>query len=220
VLVFEIVPRLRNIIRTPGAVRGMPSEDQEELLAEATAIAARLLSQAEANGKTVTAGNVAYFAVLTLKSGRRFNSSGSTDAMAPGTQIRGRSRVSSMEEPIAGDQEDGTEQTLGDLLASEGADPAETAARNLDWKAFIATLDEKSLAVLRHIADETRLQELATAMRVSRSTVQSWRNKLTDLLREFMGVDVLRLVEAKPAWRDGLHAVRERMECRVERRAA
>jgi hypothetical protein len=218
--VFEIVPRLRNIIRVPGAVRGMPTEDPEELLAEATAIAARLVSQAESNGKAVTPGNVAYYAVLTLRAGRRFGSSGSTDAMGIRTQCRGRCRVSSLEEPIAGEGDDGTEQTLGDLLASEGADPAETAARNLDWKAFIETLDDKSLAVLRHIADETRLLELARAMRVSRSTVQSWRNRLTDLLREFMGPAILNDVERVPGWRDGLHAIRERMECRIERRAA
>jgi hypothetical protein len=217
--VFEIVPRLRNMIHVPGAVRGMPSEDPEELLQEATAIAARLLDQAESNQKTVTPGNIAYFAMLTFRAGRRFNSSGSTDVMGARTQIQGKSRMSSMCEPVSGGDE-GEEQTLGDLLACEGADPATTAARNIDWAEFIKTLDEKSLAVLRHIADEIRLQELATAMKVSRSTVQSWRNRLTGMVRDFMGAEILNDVERVPGWRDGLHAIRERMECRVERRTA
>jgi hypothetical protein len=220
VLVFEIVPRLKNIIRVPGAIHGAPTEDAEELLQEATAIAARLLDQAETNGKTVTPGNVAYYAMLTLRAGRRFGSSGSTDVMGARTQCVGRTRVSSLQEPITGDQEDGAEQTLGDLLASEGDDPATTAARNIDWKAFMATLDEKSLAVLRCMAGEIRLQELTHTYGVCRSTIQMWRNHLTELLREFMGPAILNDVERVPVWRDGLHAVRERMECRVERRMA
>ena len=96
----------------------------------------------------------------------------------------------------------------------------ETTARNLDWRALVATLDERALAVLHCMADEARLQEMATRKGVSRSTVQSWRNQLTELVRTFMGADVLHLIQRTPQWRENLTAMREQMACRMDRRTA
>ena len=110
--------------------------------------------------------------------------------------------------------------TLGDVLASDAEDPSETAARNLDWEALVATLDEKALAVLHCMADEVRLKEVATRHGVCRSTVQSWRNQLTELVRSFMGKDVLHMIQRTPQWRENLTAMREQMACRMGSRMA
>ena len=216
-LTDEIVPRLRTMI--PHKVSFVGAEDAEELLQDATLMAARLLARARANGKQVTPGNIAFYTMLHLRSGRRSHSASRSDAMGSRTQIVGHSRVTSMEAPVASDEASPEEPlTLGDVLASDAEDPSETAARNLDWEALIDTLDEKALAVLHCMADEVRLQELATRHGVCRTTVQGWRNQLTELVRTFMGADVLHMIQRTPQWRENLTAMREQMACRMDRR--
>ena len=218
-LVNEVVPRLRHTI--PHSVIPVGAEDHEELLQDATAMAARLLHSCEANGKTVTPGNIAYYTGLHTRSGRRFGYSGRSDALGSRTQLTGNSRVSAMDDPIgANDETTGEPLTLGDVLASDMEDPAQTAARNLDWQAFLATFDEQALAVLRCMAGEIRLQDLATRHGLSRSTVQHWRNRLTELVRAFMGADVLVELQRVPGWQENLRAFREQLACRIERRMA
>ena len=219
VLIDEIVPRLRAMI--PHQVSFVGAEDAEEVLQDATLMAARLLARARANGKQVTAGNIAYYTMLHIRSGRRSHSASRSDVMGTRTQIVGNSRVSSMEAPVASDDVSPEEpMTLGDVLASDAEEPSETAARNLDWQALVATLDENALAVLHCMADDVRLQEVATRHGVCRSTVQSWRNQLTELVRAFMGADVLHMIQRTPRWRENLTALREQVACRMGRRMA
>jgi len=219
VLTDEIIPRLRNLI--PHRVPCIGAEDAEELLQDATLLASRLLERCRLQGKTVTPGNIAHYTVLHLRCGRRSHSAGRSDAMGSRTQIMGLSRVAALDDPIAVAAEGLDEPaTLGDVLASDAEDPSETAARNLDWQALVATLNERDLAVLQCLADEVRLQEVATQHGVSRTTVQSWRNRLTELVRSFLGADVLRLIQRTPQWRENLTARREQMACRLDRRLA
>ena len=219
VLIDEIVPRLRHMI--PHHVSFVGAEDAEEVLQDATLMAARLLASARANGKQVTPGNIAYYTMLHVRCGRRSHSAGRSDVMGSRTQIVGNSRVTSLAAPIPAEEQSLDEpMTLGDVLASDAEDPSETAARNLDWQALVATLDEKALAVLHCMADDVRLQEVATRHGVCRSTVQSWRNQLTELVRAFMGEDVLRLIQRTPRWRENLFALREQVACRMDRRTA
>ena len=218
-LTDEIVPRLRSMI--PHRVSFVGAEDAEELLQDATLMAARLLARARASGKQVTPGNIAFYTMLHIRCGRRSHSAGRSDVMGTRTQIVGNSRVTSLAAPIpAPDDALDEPMTLGDVLASDAEDPSETAARNLDWQALVATLDEKALAVLHCMADDIRLQEVATRNGVCRSTVQSWRNQLTELVRAFMGHDVLHMIQRTPRWRENLTAMREQVACRLDRRTA
>ena len=57
VLLDQIEPRLR---ATMPYIRGVGSEDTEELLQDALALAAKMLHDLEERGKEVTPGNVAY----------------------------------------------------------------------------------------------------------------------------------------------------------------
>ena len=116
---------------------------------------------------------------------------------------------------VAGLGQEGADQAEEGLFIGEDAGRAGAA-----FEFLVATLDEKALAVLHCMADEVRLQELATRHGVCRSSVQSWRNQLTELVRSFMGEDLLRLVQRTPRWRESLFALREQMACRLDRRTA
>jgi hypothetical protein len=77
-----------------------------------------------------------------------------------------------------------------------------------------------SRVILECLADERPLLEVALARGLSRSTIQTHRNRLTEALRAFMGVDLLQLMQRPPQWRINIRATRERLACRYERRAA
>jgi hypothetical protein len=64
----EVVPRLRSAI--PQAVNFVGCEDAQELIQDATAMAARILHNAEAKGKKVPGSSVAYYSIQHCRSGR------------------------------------------------------------------------------------------------------------------------------------------------------
>ena len=219
VLVDEVVPRLRHLI--PHHVAFVGAEDAEEVLQDATLMAARILARARANGKAVTPGNVAYYTMLHIRCGRRSHSAGRSDVMGTRTQIVGHSRLQSMEAPLAPDDDFPDDTfTLGDVLASEAEDPSETAARNLDWQAFLATLDDRTRAILNCLAHELPLQTVADEHDVSRTTVQTWRKTLPQAVRSFMGEELLHWLQQAPAWQENLRSFRAQLACRLERRVA
>ena len=71
ILQEEVVPRLRSSI--PRAVRCVGAEDAEELIQDATVIAAKMIIRAESLGKLgkITPGNFAYYTLQHCKAGRR-----------------------------------------------------------------------------------------------------------------------------------------------------
>jgi len=103
VLMQEIAPRLRAAI--PKCVKTVGCEDHEELYQDGLAMAAHMLDGLEKRGKEVTPGNVAYYTLLHLKSGRRSYSTGHTDVMGSATQIGHNSMVLSFEEEVGHDDE-------------------------------------------------------------------------------------------------------------------
>jgi len=93
ILVQDIVPRIRYGVCSGRGVKTVGGEDIEELIQDATAHAALLLHRAEESGKEVSCGNIAYYALLHTRSGRRSTGGSRTDVMAPGTQLDGKSCV-------------------------------------------------------------------------------------------------------------------------------
>jgi hypothetical protein len=117
-LCTEIVPRLQSAV--PTAVNFVGSEDAEELVQDGTAMAAKMMHNAEHAGKRVTrsatgrrgeisAGNVAYYAIQHIKSGRRSVGYSCADAMATAMQLNGRTRLTSLDDVAAQDEETGGE---------------------------------------------------------------------------------------------------------------
>ncbi len=139
-LVNEIVPRIRSSILR--YVRLVGSEDAEEVSQDAIAMAAAMLERVEAQSKKVTPGNIAFYAVQMLRSGRRSTGSSNADVMGIGTQLNGRSMVQSFDEPVISEGDNSL--TLVDLLASDSEDPSIAAARKLDWEAFLESSDSSS----------------------------------------------------------------------------
>jgi hypothetical protein len=213
----EVVPRLRSAI--PRAVKFVGCEDAQELIQDATAFAAKLMDNVERAGKKVTPGNITYYTIQHMKSGRRSTGSTVVDVLGSGTQLNGNTRMSSLDDVVASDAESGGEIfTLNDVLSNDQEDPGTKAARKIDWESFCSGLSAREKMVIEFMVEGKSLRIAANALRVSDSTMQESKRNLRVKILEFMGSDILVEVRHKPQWKDGLDATREKMECRDERR--
>jgi hypothetical protein len=213
----QIVPRLISSI--PRAVSCIGCEDPQELVQDATAMAAKMLHNVEAAGKKVTPGNIAYYTIQHMKSGRRSTGSTVADVLGSGTQLNGRSRTNSFEEVVSSDEETGGEIfLLHDVLSNDQEDPSTKAARKMDWETFCAGLTDRELETVLAVAEGKSMVDVANKFRVSTSTIQNVKKSLGDKLLALMGNDILVEVRRSPRWKDNLAAADERMACRHERR--
>jgi hypothetical protein len=215
-LLDEIAPRLRSAV--PRVVMPVGAEDSEELVQDAVFTAARMLDSAERAGKKVTAGNIAYYAILHMKSGRRGNGSGRTDALASTTQLDASSSVLSMEEEVGYDPETDEAITLGDLLACGREDPALAAARDIDWDLFLATHDYRYGVIVQGLIEGKNFGEMARGCGPGFSRIYQLKVALAEDLLAFMGSQALDDSVRIPAWRAHLVAEREHVACRADRR--
>lgn len=216
VLMDQIAPRLRAAVHH---VRPMGSEDAEELLQDAMVAAAQMLDSLEARGKEVSPGNVAYYVVKNMKSGRRSQSANRTDALSPGAMLDGKSCALSLEEAVGLCAETGETIALGDLLAGAHEDPASAAARNIDWAEFLNEHDDRYTAMVRCAVSGQPMNKLKRKFRVSDSTLSTFKRNLAADIRETMGADVMEVVCRRPCWQAGIDAEWERQRCHHERRA-
>ena len=216
-LVNEIVPRLRSAV--PLVAHCVGSEDAQELVQDTTAMAAKILHNAERRGKKITPGNAAYYAIQHCKSGRRSTGNSCVDVMASGTQINGKSRLDSLEQVVASNEECGGEIfELHDVLGSDQEDPATKAARKMDWQTFMASLSARDQAIINCLVEGKPLASLARRRHLNTSTLLYHKRRLGDAVLEHFGKDIIPQVLRKPNWKDSLDATREKMACREERR--
>jgi hypothetical protein len=213
-LCTQVVPRIHAAI--PAAAKPIGAEDVDELVQDTIAHAATLLHRAEAAGKKVTPGNAAYFAIKLTRAGRRSTGSSATDAMHPRTQLCGRTRVISLDEPIGCDDA-GDPITLADVFDNGQEDSAMQAARNLDWGSFLAAQAHRGRVLVTVVAEGSTLRDVARLLGLSDSGIQLEKRKLALALAEFMGANVLAESTRQPMWRDNLMAGRERRACRAAR---
>jgi hypothetical protein len=82
---------------------------------------------------------------------------------------------------------------------------------------FISTLDKPARAILNCLAQGKPLQQVAVAQGLCRTTIQNRKERLAQVVREFMGTRVLVEAQQQPQWMDGLRADREHALCRLER---
>jgi len=215
-LMGQIAPRLRSAI--PRNVKTVGAEDEEELVQDAIATAAQMLDAVERNGKTVTPGNIAFYTILHMKSGRRSQCRSRADAMAQGTQLDRKSCVLSMEEEVGYDPELDEAVTLGDVLVSQREDPSMAAGRNIDWELFIETHEYRYGVIIKGLAQGKSLGDMAKDCGAGYSRLQQIRRKLAEDLIAFMGSQAIADSAQIPAWRARLLAHRERVACRGDRR--
>ena len=216
VLMNEIAPRLRSAI--PQCVRTVGCEDHEELYQDGLAMAAHMLDGLEKRKKQVTAGNVAYYTLLHLKSGRRSYSTGHTDVLGSATQISQNSMVLSLEEEVGYDPELDEAVHLGDVLTSDHDDPSMAAGRNLDWDEFLESHDYRYLCICYDMATGRTMLETARACGTGYHEIREVRERLVEELLEFMGPTAIEDAAKIPTWRSNLMQDHERMACRADRR--
>ena len=195
-LLKEVAPRLLAAI--PKTVPMVGPDDVDELVQDGVVIAIHLQRGARKVGKKVSAGNLAYYTILALRSGRRSTGFKKNDVLHPAAQINGRARLESMDEPIhQGD--DGDELTLHDCLAGNTEDPATAAARRLDWQTVLDGLDRTAKAILLALVEGRELTLLVRRLKRSRSSLQTDKVRLGRLVREHLGADILVAVQSRPA---------------------
>jgi len=232
-LVNEVVPRLISAI--PNAVPITFPDDPHEIIADGTAMAAQLIDSCERNGKRVvrsptrangryrkqpkevTCGNISYYVIQKLRCGRRSTGSSVVDAHAPGTQITGTTRLTSLDETAAIDEDTGGELTFNDVLSRDEDDPAVRASRRIDWQTFMAGLSARDQAVIEFLIGGTSSCTMARKLGVCSSTIQHRKRSLAKAIVAFMGDDILVQVSRKPQYMASLDATRERQAVRYER---
>ena len=216
VLRDQVVPRLCSAI--PNCVHCVGAEDAQELIQDSIAMAAKLMHNVEAAGKTVTPGNIAYYTIQHIKSGRRSTGSSVVDVMGIGTQLKGNTRLDSLEMVVASNEETGGEIfELHDVLSNDQEDPGTQAARKMDWESFMAGLTEREQVVIELLVEGKSLRNAAKSFQVCDSTIQGTKRKLAVKIQEFMGFDILVQVRRQPRCKDDIMTGRERMACRHER---
>jgi hypothetical protein len=217
-LLHEVQSRLRASI--PKAVPIVGADNIDELVQDGVVIAIQLHRRARKAGKKVTAGNLAHYTLLHLRSGRRSTGFRKNDVLHPAAQLSGHARVHSMDEPINEGEHGEEPLTLHDCLAAPVDDPATVAARRLDWQPVLRALDRTGKTILIALVEGTELTLLVQRLKRSRSSLQTDKVRLGRLIREHLGKDILVTVQDRPAWTSSIDAVRERLACRAERRAA
>ena len=215
-LVEQIAPRLRALV--PKSVKPVGAEDTEELVQDAIVIAAQMLHRVELSGKKFTPGNIAYYALLHMRSGRRSQSATRTDTMAQGTQLDAKSTVLSFEEEVGYDPELDAPITLGELLASEHEDPAMEAARNLDWELFLATHDYRYGVIIKGMAEGRSLKETTAAQREWYPGMWQLKQRMAEDVREYLGDTAIADTAQTPRWKASIAVDREKTACRADRR--
>jgi len=199
-------------------IRGVGAEDTEELLQDALAVAAKMLHDLEERGKEVTPGNIAYYTILHMKSGRRSYSAGRTDVMHPGTQLDSLSSVLSFEEPAGYDPETDEEIPLGDMLAGNADDPSMAASRFVDWEEFLGSHNPRYEAMVTDFAQGKSAKHTAARFGFSNSWAHDLKEKLATDLREYFGEDAIADSMQIPSWRGNITVDHEKAACRADRR--
>ncbi|HEY3913337.1 MAG TPA: hypothetical protein VGN61_02525, partial [Verrucomicrobiae bacterium] len=167
-----------------------------------------------------TPGNIAYYTIQHLKSGRRSTGSTVVDVLGTGTQLNGNTRLTSFDEPAAMEEQGNEIFQFHDVLSTDQEDPSMAVARKMDWDSFCAGLSKREITLINFLSQGQTFRDVAVVSGVCDSTIQTTKHKLASAILEFMGPDIITQVQKQPGWNDGIHAIREKMACRGERQAA
>ena len=212
-LVNEIVPRIQAAL--PRSVMPVGADDIGELIQDTVCSAAQMLDAAEQSGQPLHPSGVAYYAIQRTKAGRRSYGATRTDALCPAAQLDKRVSLASMDEPVPDQPDDSL--TLHDLLAGGSEDPAQRAAREIDWAELMEECDERDLAILRTILSGDRMDRLAKQFGVSAPRITQLKRELGEQILMRWGASALEDVVRAPSWVGSINATRERQACRHER---
>ncbi len=211
-LINDVLPRLRSAARS---IPKIGHEDDEEIVQDATLMAARMMDSAEKAGRKFSGSNMAYYATKAARSGRRSYYSGRSDVMSPGCQIDGKARHESLDGEIEFDA--GEPGVLHEIISPYGysgqeVDPSEEAARNLDWESFLASSPTRHRTAVLVLVEGGTMREAGKRCGLKDSAALILKRRIAADLIEFFGEDVVRqLIKGmRPGWESDLRMSRER----------
>jgi hypothetical protein len=218
ILQEEIAPRIGGTV--PKSILCVGAEDHTELIADGVCMAARMIDRVEQQGKLgkVSAGNISYYTLQHLKSGRRSMGSSTVDVYGSMAQLNGSTGLHSLNEVVSESEVGDEIFELHDVISQDREDPATQAARNLDWQTFVADLTKAEYVLVECLINGLGIKAAAKRAKVHYCTMQTYRQKLALKILDFMGADILEQIAQVPAWRIGLDCDRELLACRADRR--
>ena len=202
-LMGEIAPRLRAAV--PRCVKTVGGEDSEELVQDAIVTAAQMLHNVEQAGKKVTPGNIAYYTILHMKSGRRSQCRSRADVLATGTQMDCRSSMLSLKEEVGFDEELNEPVVLGDLLCSRSEDPSVAASRKINWQEFLTKNDRRYSVIAKAMASGEKPGDVAK------------KNRMTYAQLRWLILNMAADVMEPPHWRSSIKVKSEKAACLADR---
>ena len=117
VLRDAIAPRIAGAV--PRCIQPIGCEDHQELIQDGITMAAKMVHRLEQQNKfsKVTPGNVAFYCLQHLKSGRRASGCSSADAHGTQAQLNGHTRLHLMSEVVSEAETGGEIHELHDVLS-------------------------------------------------------------------------------------------------------
>jgi hypothetical protein len=205
----QIYPIIRNTI--PRTARPIGSEDPEELIQDATASAAEMIESMEKSGRKPLPNSIAYYSIQRTKSGRRSYGDIRSDVMSPGFQMDHEGSMCSMQDPVC-DEDDAT---VGDTIASKSEDTASKVLRQIDWQAFLETLDARKRRIVEEMMLGYGTGDIARLLAVTAPRIVQLKKDIGKKIKEFMGDTILIDVGQESVWERDIRCLREKGEWKL-----
>jgi hypothetical protein len=203
ILEMQIYPIIRNTIHRKAKPVG--SEDYQELIQDTTATAAAMIDAMEKSGKAPIPNSIAYYSIQRTKSGRRSYGNSRTDVMNPGYQMDNEGSVCSMQAPVGGEDED---FTVGDMIASRTEDIAAKVLRQIDWAAFMQTLDSRKRVIVEELMVGGGTGDIARRLAVTSARIVQLKREIGQAIRKFMGDAILIDSVSESVWQRDIRCLR------------
>ncbi len=179
ILEMQIYPIIWNTIHRKAKPVG--SEDYAELIQDSTATAAAMIEAMEKSGKVPIPNSIAYYSIQRTKSGRRSYGNSRTDVMNPGYQMDNEGSVCSMQSPVGGEDED---FTVGDMIAARTEDIAAKILRQIDWAAFMQTLDNRKRTIVEELMAGGGTGDIARRLAVTSVRIVQLKREIGEAIRK------------------------------------
>ncbi len=176
----EIAPAVRKAVSW--LVNPVGSEDRRELIQDGIAMAWKDSVALALRGRELVPGQIVFYVVRRLRSGRRSCGSGRTDVMSPGCVLDGNSRLIPVPPDLAGD-----EISLAAPLADQPGSPDIVTLTRLDLEALLSTLSDRQRFVLAQTINGCGPAEIATHLGLSPPRVVQIRRSIGEKIRAFWG---------------------------------
>jgi hypothetical protein len=129
--------------------------------------------------------------------------------MNPGYQMDNEGSVCSMQAPVGGEDED---FTVGDMIASRTEDIAARVLREIDWDAFMQTLDSRKRVIVEELMVGGGTGDIARRLAVTSARIVQLKREIGQAIRKFMGEAILIDSVSESVWQRDIRCLRERNE--------